>query len=240
MTPTLLSAFWTYTLITAMTPGPNNILALSSATSHGFRQSTRVLAGMSLGFLIVMLLCAGISFSLAVIDPAAVHLLSWAGAAYIVWLAWKIATSPTKEDGLQAKPISFWASFALQFVNVKIILYGVTALSTFVLPQTQALSWVVGVSVLLAMIGTFGNGVLGAGGASVSAIVSPVWSPVKYRACPVAGLLRGTHFLLTKKSGRGRPLPLSNLLLKPYRLSVKVRAITSRCCSGVRELKRTA
>lgn len=54
MTPTLLSAFWTYTLITAMTPGPNNILALSSATTHGFRQSTRVLAGMSLGFLIVM------------------------------------------------------------------------------------------------------------------------------------------------------------------------------------------
>lgn len=79
------------------------------------------------------------------------------GAAYIVWLAWKIATSPTKEDGLQTKPISFWASFALQFVNVKIILYGITALSTFVLPQTQALSWIIGVSVLLAMIGTFGN-----------------------------------------------------------------------------------
>ncbi len=200
MTPTLLSAFWTYTLITAMTPGPNNILALSSTTSHGFRQSTRVLAGMSLGFLIVMLLCAGISFSLAVIDPAAVHLLSWAGAAYIVWLAWKIATSPTKEDVLQAKPISFWASFALQFVNVKIILYGVTALSTFVLPQTQALSWVVGVSVLLAMIGTFGNVCWALAGLSVSAIVSPVWSPVKYRACTVAGLLRGTHFLLTKKA----------------------------------------
>lgn len=62
-----------------------------------------------------------------------------------------------KEDGLQTKPISFWASFALQFVNVKIILYGITALSTFVLPQTQALSWIIGVSVLLAMIGTFGN-----------------------------------------------------------------------------------
>lgn len=200
MTPTLLSAFWTYTLITAMTPGPNNILALSSATSHGFRQSTRVLAGMSLGFLIVMLLCAGISFSLTVIDPAAVHLLSWAGAAYIVWLAWKIATSPTKEDGLQTKPISFWASFALQFVNVKIILYGVTALSTFGSAANTG-----------AKLGSWRQRfagddwdvwqcVLGAGGASVSAIVSPVWSPVKYRACPVAGLLRGTHFLLTKKA----------------------------------------
>lgn len=59
MTPMLLSAFWTYTLITALTPGPNNILALSAATAHGFRQSIRVLAGMSLGFLVVMLLCAG-------------------------------------------------------------------------------------------------------------------------------------------------------------------------------------
>lgn len=157
MTPTLLSAFWTYTLITALTPGPNNILALSAATSHGFRQSTRVLAGMSLGFLIVMLLCAGISFSLAVIDPAIVHWLSWVGAAYILWLAIKIATSLTSNDSLEAKPISFWASFGLQFVNVKIILYGITALSTFVLPHTKELSWIIGVSVLLALIGTFGN-----------------------------------------------------------------------------------
>lgn len=64
MTPMLLSAFWTYTLITALTPGPNNILALSAATAHGFRQSIRVLAGMSLGFLVVMLLCAGSRFPL--------------------------------------------------------------------------------------------------------------------------------------------------------------------------------
>lgn len=42
--------------------------------------------------------------------------------------------------------------------------------------------------------------VLGAGGAPVSAIVSPVWSPVKYRARAAAGLLRGTHFLLMKKA----------------------------------------
>ncbi len=58
------SAFWTYTLITAPHPGPNNILALSAATAHGFRPGIRVLAGMSLGFLVVMLLCARIAFPL--------------------------------------------------------------------------------------------------------------------------------------------------------------------------------
>ncbi len=200
MTPTLLSAFWTYTLITAMTPGPNNILALSSATSHGFRQSTRVLAGMSLGFLIVMLLCAGISFSLAVIDPAAVHLLSWAGAAYIVWLAWKIATSPTKEDGLQAKPISFWASFALQFVNVKIILYGIYGTVDVCSAANAGAKLDNWRQRFAGDDWDVWQCVLGAGGASVSAIVSPVWSPVKYRARAAAGLLRGTHFLLIKKA----------------------------------------
>lgn len=58
MTTTLVSAFLTYTLITAMTPGPNNILALSAANQHGLRRSSRVLAGMSAGFLLIMLLCA--------------------------------------------------------------------------------------------------------------------------------------------------------------------------------------
>lgn len=157
MTTTLFSAFWTYTLITALTPGPNNILALSTVTSHGLRQSSRVLAGMSLGFLIIMLLCAGIAFSLATLDPALIHILSWAGAAYILWLALRIATSPPTDAAVQSRPVSFWASFGLQFVNVKIMLYGITALSTFVLPHTRELVWVVGISLLLAAIGSLGN-----------------------------------------------------------------------------------
>lgn len=105
----------------------------------------------------MMLLCAGISFSLAVIDPAAVHLLSWAGGGIYCLAGVENRHQPNKGRRTSGKTNQLWASFALQFVNVKIILYGVTALSTFVLPQTQALSWVVGVNVLLAMIGTFGN-----------------------------------------------------------------------------------
>ncbi len=97
-----------------MTPGPNNILALSSATSHGFRQSTRVLAGMSLGFLIVMLLCAGISF-LVMIDPAAVHLLSWAGAAYL--FGWRGKSPPAQRKTDFRNRSAFGPLFC--FVNVE-------------------------------------------------------------------------------------------------------------------------
>ncbi len=65
MTPTLISAFLTYTLITALTPGPNNILALSSVTSMVCRTQLRVLAGMSVGlYYHFMLICAALTFSL--------------------------------------------------------------------------------------------------------------------------------------------------------------------------------
>lgn len=157
MTSTLISAFFTYTLITALTPGPNNILALNAVTTHGFRQSSRVLAGMGAGFLAIMLLCAGLTFSLVRLDPTMTHWLSIVGATYIVWLAWRIAMSTPGGGNARQVPVSFWAGCGLQFVNVKIILYGITALSTFVLPYTRDWHWMVGVSLLLAVIGVFGN-----------------------------------------------------------------------------------
>ncbi len=157
MTPTIITGFLTYTLITAMTPGPNNILALSSVNQHGLRRSLRVLAGMNAGFLIIMLLCAIFTFTLISLLPSINGWLTWAGAAYILWLAWRIANSKPPSASGDEKPLSFWISFWLQFANVKIILYGITALSTFVLPYTHDVHWVVAVSLLLALIGSTGN-----------------------------------------------------------------------------------
>ena len=47
-------SFLSYALIAAVTPGPNNILALSSVAAHGLRRSVPLLAGISAGFLAVM------------------------------------------------------------------------------------------------------------------------------------------------------------------------------------------
>ncbi|MBW5818360.1 cysteine transporter [Yersinia kristensenii] len=75
------------------------------------------------------------------------------GASYIIWSATKIARSDPASPSSKGVSLSFW----LQFTNVKIILYGITALSTFVLPYTKDALWVISVSVLLAIIGTVGN-----------------------------------------------------------------------------------
>lgn len=176
-------------MITALTPGPNNILALSSVTSHGLRRSLRVLAGMSVGFIITMLICAALTFSLVELDSRFTTVLGWIGAAYILWLARQIAKSKPATGMPSVEPVGFWASLGLQFVNVKIILYGITALSTFVLPVTREPVWLISVSLLLAAIGALGKSVLGAGGASVSAPVFAVRAATELDAGSVIGLL---------------------------------------------------
>lgn len=157
MNTAVISAFLTYTVITAITPGPNNILALSSVSTHGLRRSARVLAGMTCGFLVLMLLCAAFTFTLTQVLPAITGWLSIVGALYIVWLVLKIVRSDPASASGTSLLLSFWTSFALQFANVKIILYGITALSAFVLPYTHNIVIVSAVSVSLALIGAVGN-----------------------------------------------------------------------------------
>ncbi|WP_332102139.1 cysteine/O-acetylserine transporter, partial [Klebsiella pneumoniae] len=91
------------------------------------------------------------------LDSRFTLVLGWIGAAYILWLAWQIAKSKPATGMPSVEPVGFWASLGLQFVNVKIILYGITALSTFVLPVTREPVWLISVSLLLAAIGALGN-----------------------------------------------------------------------------------
>lgn len=153
----IYSAFFTYVVITSITPGPNNILSLSTATQYGLRQSTRVISGMFSGYIILMLLCGVSTYSMVNLLPVITPWLTWIGAAYIVWLAWGIATSDIKAISEHFDGAGFWKGFSLQFVNVKIILYGVTSISTFVLPYTHNIYWILGVSLLLAAIALASN-----------------------------------------------------------------------------------
>lgn len=157
MNTAVISAFLTYTFITALTPGPNNILALSSVSSHGLKRSMPVMSGMTCGFLLIMLLCAAFTVTLISVLPALTGWLNVLGAAYILWLALKILRSDPATAPKTPLPLRFWASFVLQFANVKIILYGITALSAFVLPCTHNVYIVGGVSIILAVIGAIGS-----------------------------------------------------------------------------------
>lgn len=105
MTFSIIASFLTYSVIMSFTPGPNNIMALSSASQYGVRRSTALLMGMCSGFVGVMLSCALFTLALSRLLPEIMGWLVWVGAVYILWLAWHIATSPVSGTESDAKPL---------------------------------------------------------------------------------------------------------------------------------------
>ena len=85
--------------------------------------------------------------------PDMLGVMKYVGAAYILWLAVHIAVSRPDEEGGE-RSASFWKGFMLQFVNVKIYLFGITALTGYVTNFSTSLSVLVFFELVIATIGT--------------------------------------------------------------------------------------
>ena len=125
--------FLVYVLVTTFTPGPNNVLSMANAARDGYKGTLRFLAGIFIGFWVVMALCGMLNMVLVSLLPQVRSWLVFLGAAYMVYLALHIALAkPKNDDPRQVDLNTFWAGFSLQFVNLKVILYGVTVFSVFI------------------------------------------------------------------------------------------------------------
>ncbi len=133
-----LVPFFAYVFVTTFTPGPNNILSMSNGLRYGYRCTLGFLTGMTLGFLIVLLASGLLNVALAGLVPQVRFWLNLFGAAYMVYLAAHIALSKPQKDSVEPQSLNtFGAGFALQFVNLKGILYGVTVFAVFITPVYQ-------------------------------------------------------------------------------------------------------
>lgn len=148
---TVLQTYLPYAFITAITPGPNNIVALHAVSQTGWKRGQRTLLGMLLGFWTVMMLCALLCYQLNRYLPAVTSVLKYVGAAYILWLAVHVFRS--KPDDAESHAVSFGKGFLLQFVNVKIILYAITIYTGYVLPNEASLPSLLLHSVYLTLLG---------------------------------------------------------------------------------------
>lgn len=153
------AVFFSYVILTAFTPGPNNIMSMTNAGKYGFRKSIPFNFGVLLGFLIVMSCCAAFASALYDFIPSIKPFMLAVGAAYIIWLAWTVWRDKPHEEKKSrfSKTNTLFTGMVLQFVNVKVILYGITALSSFVLPYYSGLIAVGGFVVLLSAIGFAGT-----------------------------------------------------------------------------------
>nr|WP_289113204.1 LysE family translocator [uncultured Halomonas sp.] len=131
-----------YMMSMTLTPGPNNIMLTASGANFGFRRTMPHMWGILGG---CFLLFAGIALGLGVLFerfPVVQTTLRWVGSAYLLYLAWKIATAPPPNlHGSQhGVPLTFWQAAMFQFANPKAWVMGLALMAGF-LPE-QGSTWV--------------------------------------------------------------------------------------------------
>ena len=171
-----LVPFLSYVFVTTFTPGPNNIMSLTNANRDGFKKTINFNFGVFAGFLVIMLACSYFNLLLFNLIPRIKIFMSIVGAAYMVYLAYKIYTSkPVVEESDNTHINSFQTGFIMQFVNVKVILYGITAFSSFIIPYYNNLSTLILFSILLAFIGFVSTSCWAMFGALFQKLMSKYW-----------------------------------------------------------------
>lgn len=149
-----------YACATTWSPGPNNILLLTSGGQFGFKKTLPLMRGIWVGLITVMLICGfGCAF-LGSLIPSVEKYARLTGAAYILWLGFKTLTRPVSSADSQseaAAPLRFVNGFLLQFLNVKILMLGIAAYCSFVLPYGTTVPATLIFAVTMAACAAAGN-----------------------------------------------------------------------------------
>jgi threonine/homoserine/homoserine lactone efflux protein len=124
MSHSLLFAFVVFAVVMFFTPGPNNIMLLSSGLTFGLRRTVPHIAGITVGFAF-MVGAVGIGLgAIFIAYPVLQTILKYAGVAYLVYLAFVIATaeppSAERQDARPGRgPMTFWGAAMFQWINAK-------------------------------------------------------------------------------------------------------------------------
>lgn len=152
LTPELLAALALFAFVSSITPGPNNTMLMASGANFGFRASIPHLLGVSGGFF-VLVVAVGLGLGgLFSAYPELHDILSAAGGLYLLWLAWKIATSKgTATSGGSGRPQTFLQAAAFQWVNPKAWAMALGAVTAYA-PREHYVANILAVSLIFVAI----------------------------------------------------------------------------------------
>jgi threonine/homoserine/homoserine lactone efflux protein len=132
----------------SITPGPNNVMLTASGANFGFRKTIPHILGIVAGFSVVLFgVCAGMDVVFTR-WPAIQNTLRWVGAAYLVYLGWRILRSGAAQDAQSRKPLTALEAAGFQFLNPKAWMMTLTAAAMFLpreLGMLTASSYMVGI-----------------------------------------------------------------------------------------------
>ncbi|MGB8712914.1 MAG: LysE family translocator [Onishia taeanensis] len=150
----LIGPMMLFAISMSATPGPNNMMLTASGANYGFLRTLPHMLGISIG---VMVLMGAVALGLGALFeqwPPLQQGLKVAGSAYLLWLAYKIATAPPPDQrgpGEDARPLTFWQAAAFQFANPKAWVMAISGIASFTLSGDAFLASAVAVILVMGM-----------------------------------------------------------------------------------------
>lgn len=132
----LLTGLALFSFVSSITPGPNNLMLMASGANFGFRRTLPHMLGVGLGFTGMVTLVGLGLVGLFEAYPLSYDILKVVSVVYLMYLAWKIATSAAPAgsevaQGAEGKPITFLQAVLFQWVNPKAWTMALTALTVY-------------------------------------------------------------------------------------------------------------
>jgi len=124
-----IALFW---FVAAYTPGPNNVVASYSGFNFGIIRTIPHILGVTLGFTsLVLFLTIGL-INVFKLFPIIQVIMKYLGTLFLIYLAYKIASSSVSDETKKENPVKFIETFLFQYLNPKGVMVAIIVVSTYV------------------------------------------------------------------------------------------------------------
>ncbi|MDQ8735626.1 LysE family transporter [Paenibacillus sp. LHD-38] len=147
-----VTSFLIYCMIATFTPGPTNIVILSTVHNFGAKKAMKYTYGATIGFALLLVISAMLNTMLITIIPKILIVMQIIGSIYMFYLAYRIHKKDTSNRAVN-QTATLMSGFLMQFLNPKVILFTMTVIPSFIMPYYSAIPAVTISIIAITLIG---------------------------------------------------------------------------------------
>jgi cysteine/O-acetylserine efflux protein len=147
-----ITSFLLYCFIVTFTPGPTNIVILSTVHNSGTKKAMEYTYGATIAFGLLLVISAMLNTMLITVIPKILIVMQIIGSVYMLYLAYQIYKMDTSKPTVN-QTATFMSGFLMQFLNPKVVLFTMTVIPSFILPYYTAVSAVTISVIVITIIG---------------------------------------------------------------------------------------
>jgi cysteine/O-acetylserine efflux protein len=129
-----ITSFLIYCFVITFTPGPTNIIILSTVHNFGTKKAMKYTYGATIAFGVLLVISAMLNTILITIIPKILIVMQLIGSFYMFYLAFQIYKMDSSKPAVN-QTATFMSGFLMQFLNPKVVLFTMTVIPSFILPH---------------------------------------------------------------------------------------------------------